>query len=202
MARVTDVTTPQRVGVLGGTFDPIHLGHLAAASEVYEVLGLDTVLLVPTAAHSLKGAPLASAEHRLAMCRVAAAEDDRLGVSDVDIVRGGVTYTVDTLTDLTAQYPGAELTFITGADSLATLPQWRSPERLAQLARFVGVTRPGHALPPMPDGTLVVEVPSVAVSSTEVRRRVRAGAPIRYLVPDSVVAYIDQFSLYLGGMNE
>lgn len=201
-ARVTDVTVLQRVGVLGGTFDPIHLGHLAAASEVAEVLSLDIVLLVPTAAHSLKGAPLASAEHRLAMCHLAADDDPRLGVSDVDIVRGGVTYTVDTLTDLAQTYPGVELTFITGADSLATLPQWKSPERLVQLARFVGVTRPGHALPSMPDGTLVVEVPSVAVSSTEVRRRVKAGAPIRYLVPDSVVAYIDRFSLYLGGMNE
>lgn len=196
------MTSSQRIGVLGGTFDPIHLGHLAAASEVAEVLHLDTVLLVPTAAHSLKGAPEASAEHRLAMCQLAIGSDDRLGVSEVDIKRGGVTYTVDTLTDLADAYPGAELTFITGADSLATLPQWKSPERLTTLARFVGVTRPGHALPAMPVGTLVVEVPSVAVSSTEVRRRVKAGAPIRYLVPDPVVAYIDRFSLYLGGMHE
>ena len=190
---------PQRIGVLGGTFDPIHLGHLAAASEVCHVLGLDSILLVPANAQPLKAAPQESAQHRLAMCRAAVDGDSRLDVSDVDIQRGGDTYTVDTLTDLAARFPGAELTFIVGADAVQTLDKWKDPERLRSLARFVGMTRPGYEPPVAADGVLVVEVPGVAVSSTEVRRRVRDGAPVRYLVPDAVVAYIERNGLYLGG---
>ena len=189
----------QRIGVLGGTFDPIHLGHLAAASEVCNALALDSVVLVPANAHPLKPAPQESAEHRLAMCRVAVEGDSRLDVSDVDIERGGETFTVDTLTDLATNFPGAELTFIVGADALQTLSDWKEPERLRTLARFVGMTRPGYEPPVANDGVLVVEVPGVAVSSTEVRRRVRDGAPVRYLVPDAVVAYIELNGLYLGG---
>jgi len=193
------VSTPRRIGVLGGTFDPLHLGHLAAASEVHHALGLDLVLLVPTHAQPLKPPPVASAADRLEMCRLAVADDPRLDVDDCDLVRGGPTYTVDTLTDLAARYPGAELTFIAGADALATLDQWRDVERLRTLARFVGVTRPGYATPAMADGIPVVTVPSVAVSSTEVRRRVHEGAPIRYLVAQGVVRYIERQRLYLGG---
>lgn len=202
LAPATNVQTSQRIGVLGGTFDPIHLGHLAAASEVYDVLGLDQILLVPTFAQPLKAAPLASDEQRVAMCEVAIQGDARLAVSRVDVERGGATFTVDTLADLREQFPDAELTFISGADSLATLERWKDAERLLGLARFVGVTRPGHAVPPLPANVPVVEVPSVAVSSTEVRRRVGAGAPIKYLVPDAVVAYIEEHSLYLGGSHD
>lgn len=187
---------------MGGTFDPIHLGHLAAASEVCAVLGLDVVLFVPTFAQPLKEAPQATATHRLAMCSLAIEGDDRFAVSDVDIVRGGATYTVDTLADLALAHPDAELTFIAGTDSLATLDRWKDAEHLTSLARFVGVTRPGHEIPPLPDGVPVVEVPSVAVSSTEVRRRVRDSEPIRYLVPDAVVSYIERHGLYLGGSHD
>ena len=190
---------PQRIGVLGGTFDPIHLGHLAAASEVFDAMELDTVVLVPANAQPLKPAPHATAEHRLEMCRLAVDGDSRLAVSDVDVERGGETFTVDTLTDLTVQFPGADLTFILGADAVTTLGNWKDPERLRSLARFVGMSRPGYETPIATDDVFVVEVPGVAVSSTEVRRRVRDGAPVRYLVPDAVVAYIERNGLYLGG---
>jgi len=194
--------TNARIGVLGGTFDPIHIGHLVVASEVRAALSLDTVLLVPTAAQPFKGeTSRASAEQRLEMCRLATADDDALQVSDVDVIRGGVTYTVDTLTDLAAQYPGAEFFFIGGADALARIDEWREPERLRTLARFVVVARPGHAMAVPDDQMLVVETPEMGVSSTDVRRRVATGAPWRYLVPVSVAAYIVQHGLYLGGSN-
>lgn len=191
-----------RIGVLGGTFDPIHWGHLLVASEVHAALGLDKVLMVPANAQPFKGnTAQATAAQRLEMCRLATADDERLGVCDADIVRGGVTYTVDTLTDLAAVYPGAELYFIGGADALARLDEWREPERLRELARFVGVARPGHGSPASDATHVVVETPEVGVSSTDVRRRVAAGAPVRYLVPDSVAAYIVQHGLYLGGSD-
>ena len=191
-----------RLGILGGTFDPIHVGHLAAASEVHFALGLDTVLLIPASAQPLKPAPTASGRDRLAMCQAAVANDPRLQVSDIDLARGGATYTVDTLGDLRKQHPAADLFFITGADSLATLPQWKDYETLVTLATFVGVTRPGHSLTKSDVPHVLLEVPALAVSSTHVRDRVRAGAPINYLVPDAVAQYVHDHQLYLGGMHE
>lgn len=191
-----------RIGVLGGTFDPIHLGHLAVASEVCHALELDRVLLVPALRQPFKDDDgHATPQQRLEMCRLAVANDDRLAVSDVDIARGDITYTVDTLTDLHAAHPGANFFFIAGADAIARLSEWREPQRLRTLARFVAVGRPGHDAP-TPDATqLVVDAPQIGVSSTEVRRRRRTGAPVRYLVPDSVAEYIVQHSLYLGGSD-
>ena len=189
-----------RIGVLGGTFDPLHLGHLVVASEVTAAMALDRMLLVPAHRQPFKEHDgFASPMHRLRMCEAAAAGQPWLDVSDVDLVRGGVTYTVDTLTDLATLYPGADLFFVAGADSIAQLGSWKEPERLLTLARFVGVTRPGHAGPSLPAPHQVVEVPQVGVSSTDVRRRLAAGAPVRYLVPDLVAAYIDEHHLYLGG---
>jgi nicotinate-nucleotide adenylyltransferase len=175
------------------------LGHLAAANEVRARLHLDIVILVPALEQPLKAAPEASAAHRFAMVELGIGGNAALSVSRVDIDRGGPTFTVDTLGDLAAEYPDAELTFIAGADSIATLDQWKEPERLRTLARFVGVTRPGHDVPVASQDVQVVDVPGVAVSSTEVRRRVSVGAPIRYLVPDAVVQYIERHQLYLGG---
>lgn len=164
------------------------------------MLGLDRVILVPAHQQPFKDSDgHASPEHRVAMCRLAVEGDDRLEVSDVDIVRGGVTYTVDTLADIGAAHPGAELYFIAGADAVSRLSEWREPERLMSLARFVGVGRPGHPVPTLSPPHVVVETPEVGVSSTEVRRRRRAGEPVRYLVPDAVAVYIDQHALYLGG---
>jgi nicotinate-nucleotide adenylyltransferase len=200
-ARVTRVTS-ERIGVLGGTFDPIHLGHLVVASEVCAVLDLDRVILVPAHQQPFKDSTgHATPEQRLAMCRLAVEGDDRLEVSDVDVARGGVTYTVDTLADIAAEHPDAELFFIAGADAVSRLSEWRDPARLMKLARFVGVARQGHAVPALSPPHLVVDTPEVGVSSTEVRRRRRAGAPVRYLVPDAVAAYIVQHALYLGGSD-
>ena len=191
-----------RIGVLGGTFDPIHVGHLAVASEVCHALALDRVLLVPARRQPFKDSEGdATPEQRLDMCRLAVAADERLEVSDVDIVRGGITNSVDTLTDLAAVYPGAELFFIAGADAISRLSEWREPERLLTLARFVAVGRPGHEAPASDAPHVVVDVPQIGVSSTEVRRRRRTGAPVRYLVPDTVAEYIVQHSLYLGGSD-
>jgi nicotinate-nucleotide adenylyltransferase len=192
----------RRIGVLGGTFDPIHVGHLVVASEVCYALDLERVLLVPTWRQPFKDSEgFAAPEHRLEMCRLAAAADERLEVSDVDIVRGGITHAVDTLTDVGAAYPGAELFFIAGADAISRLSEWHDPERLVTLARFVAVSRPGHASPASTETQLVVAAPQIGVSSTEVRRRRRTGAPVRYLVPDTVAKYIVQHSLYLGGSD-
>jgi len=195
--------TRTRVGVLGGTFDPIHHGHLAAASEVAAALCLERVVIVPTSIQPFKQDSLAApAEHRVEMISRAVRNDSRFEVSLVDIERGGVTYTVDTLSDLGHKMPDAELFFITGADSLARLPEWKDAEQLGQLAQFVGVTRAGHSFPQLETAYRVVEVPSLAISSTDIRRRVRAGAPIRYLVPTSVVEYISKHELYLGGLDD
>jgi len=197
---VTD--TAQRIGVFGGTFDPIHHGHLAAASEVHAALGLDLMLLVPAATQPFKKhGSEASAADRLAMTRLAVQGDPRMAVSDVDIVRGGVTYSVDTLTDIAAAYPGARLFFVAGADAVARLDEWREPERLRQLATFVGVTRPGHSLQPLDTSLVLVEVPALAISSTDVRGRARMSAPIRYLVPGAVAAHIEEHGLYKGGSD-
>lgn len=187
--------TVSRIGVLGGTFDPIHFGHLAAGSEVHAALGLDLTLVVPTATQPFKDGGT-DARHRLEMCRLAIESDERFQVSDVDVARGGVTYTVDTLEDLHREYPEAELFFITGADSLATLPRWRDPARIEELCTLVGVTRPGHSLTSAEAARTVVEVPSLDVSSTDVRWRVASGAPIRYLVPRRVADYIRDHGLY------
>lgn len=191
---------PIRIGVLGGTFDPIHLGHLAAAGEVASALSLAKVLVVPTAGHPLKeGREEASAAHRLAMADLAVRGDPLLETSRVDIDRGAPTYTIDTLTDLRAQVPSAEWFFITGADALARLGEWKDSDRLRSLATFVGITRPGYRWEGPIEGITLVEVPGFEVSSTDVRRRVRTGQPIRYLVPGAVADYIDEYHLYRGG---
>ena len=194
--------TNERIGVLGGTFDPIHLGHLVVASEVCAALALDRVILVPARQQPFKDSTgYAAPEHRLAMCQLAVQGDDRLDVSDVDIARGGLTYSVDTLADLASEDPEAELFFIAGADAVSRLSEWRDAERLMQLARFVGVARPGHEPPALPAPHLVVETPEVGVSSTDVRRRLQTGSPVRYLIPDAVATYIAHHGLYLGGPN-
>lgn len=195
--------TGARVGVLGGTFDPIHHGHLAAASEVCAALELDQVLIVPASHQPFKEPhDSASPEHRLQMCRLAVADDPRLEVSAVDVERGGVTYTVDTLRDLAEHMPGAQLHFIAGADALARLNEWKDSEDLPGLARFVGVTRAGHSFPPIEVPYALVEVPALEVSSTDVRRRVRVGAPVRYLIPQAVADYMNDHDLYTGGTDD
>ncbi|MCL2454621.1 MAG: nicotinate-nucleotide adenylyltransferase [Micrococcales bacterium] len=185
---------------MGGTFDPVHHGHLVAASEVAARFDLDEVVFVPTGQPSFKqGSGVTPAEHRYLMTVIATASNPRFWVSRVDIDRPGLTYTVDTLTDLRAQRPDADLLFITGADAVAQILEWREADRLFDLATFVAVTRPGHrmSVAGLPEGRVEeLEVPALAISSTDVRARARTGLPVWYLVPDGVVQYIAKHQLY------
>ena len=189
-----------RLGVMGGTFDPIHHGHLVAASEVQTLFDLDEVVFVPTGEPWQKDSRTVSpAEHRYLMTVIATASNPRFTVSRVDIDRQGPTYTIDTLRDLKAQRPDAELFFITGADALAQILSWKDVDELWELARFIGVTRPGHELSDqgLPRHRVTLqEVPAMAISSTDCRDRVAAGCPVWYLVPDGVVQYIAKYHLY------
>lgn len=190
----------RRIGVMGGTFDPIHHGHLVAASEVQYEFDLDEVVFVPTGRPAFKiGTQVTAAEHRYLMSVIATASNSKFTVSRVDIERPGVTYTIDTLRDLHRLYPDADLYFITGADALAEILKWKDTEELWKLATFVGVTRPGHRLDAsgLPRGVVrLVEVPALAISSTDIRQRVHEGKPIWYLVPDGVAQHIRKYNLY------
>ncbi len=194
----------RRIGVMGGTFDPIHHGHLVAASEVAASFNLEDVIFVPTGAPWQKvERAVSAAEDRYLMTVIATASDPRFSVSRVDVDRDGPTYTIDTLRDLHSAHPDVdEFYFITGADALAQLLSWRDVESLFALAHFVGVTRPGHTLadPGLPAGEVsLVEVPALAISSTDIRERVASDRPINYLVPDGVARYITKRGLYREG---
>jgi nicotinate-nucleotide adenylyltransferase len=187
-----------RLGVMGGTFDPIHHGHLVAASEVGHAFALDEVVFVPTGRREEKDAA-SRAEDRYLMTVIATASNPRFSVSRVDIDRPGVTYTIDTLRELHAARPDAELFFITGADALARIMSWRDVDELFSLAHFVGCTRPGHQLTVtgLPDGKVsLIEIPALTISSSACRARVALGEPIWYLVPDGIVQYIAKRHLY------
>ena len=190
----------RRVGIMGGTFDPIHHGHLVAASEVADRFALDEVVFVPTGQPWQKGSVTSPAEDRYLMTVIATASNPQFQVSRVDVDRAGPTYTVDTLRDLRAEYgERAELFFITGADALGRILSWKDAEEVFGLAHFVGVTRPGFTLSDahLPaDAVSLVQVPAMAISSTDCRARVAVGKPIWYLVPDGVVQYITKRHLY------
>jgi nicotinate-nucleotide adenylyltransferase len=191
----------RRIGVMGGTFDPIHHGHLVAASEVAHIFALDQVIFVPTGEPYQKDdRKVSPAEDRYLMTVIATASNPRFSVSRVDIDRPGPTYTIDTLRDLRdASGPDADLYFITGADALENILTWHDVDTLFSLAHFVGCTRPGHRLTGagLPDGKVsLVEIPALAISSSECRARVAAEEPVWYLVPDGVVQYIAKRHLY------
>jgi nicotinate-nucleotide adenylyltransferase len=191
----------RRLGVMGGTFDPVHNGHLVAASEVAALFALDEVLFVPSGQPWQKAdRAVSAAEDRYLMTFLATAGNPQFTVSRADIDRGGLTYTIDTLRELRAQYPAAELFFITGADALAQILTWRDVHELFSLAHFVGVTRPGYLLSfdaSLPaDAVSLLEVPALAISSSDIRARVGRDAPIWYLTPDAVVRYIAKRGLY------
>jgi nicotinate-nucleotide adenylyltransferase len=193
--------TAMRIGVMGGTFDPIHHGHLVAASEVGHFFSLDEVIFVPTGQPWQKeGRRVSASEDRYLMTVIATASNPRFSVSRVDIDRPGPTYTIDTLRDLHAQRgPDAEFFFITGADALEQMMTWQDADELFKLAHFVGCTRPGHRLSGagLPDDRVsLIEIPALAISSTNCRQRVEAGEPIWYLVPDGIVQYISKRALY------
>ena len=192
--------TRRRVGVMGGTFDPIHNGHLVAASEVAAQFDLDEVVFVPTGEPSFKqDQDVSPAEHRYLMTVIATASNPRFTTSRVDIDRPGLTYTVDTLRDLRSERPDVDFFFITGADAIEQIASWKDADKLWDMAHFVAVTRPGHtlsveALPP--SVVSVLEIPALAISSSDCRARAKTGDPVWYLVPDGVVQYITKYGLY------
>jgi nicotinate-nucleotide adenylyltransferase len=195
-----------RVGILGGTFNPPHLGHLVCAQEAYLQLELDRVILMParTPPHKpVEDEP--GVRHRLELCRLAIRGDDRFTVSDLELARPGPSFTVDTLEELSAQAPHNELVLIVGGDIAAGLPGWREPERVLALATLAVAKRRGtaleaveSALESLPGGARArfFRMPQIGVSSTIVRGRARAGQPIRYIVPDGVREYIERHRLY------
>jgi len=200
------MTAPhRRIGVMGGTFDPIHHGHLVAASEVCHRFALDHMLFSPTGQPWHKDAkPGAQAEDRYLMTVLATSADPRFDVTRVDIERDGPTYTKDTLSDLRGNWamPGAdriEWFFVTGADAIATIGSWQDPAAIVDLAHLVAVSRPGHTFtePPLPAGSWSwVEIPALAISSTDIRSRIARGEPVDYLVPNAVAQFITKRGLY------
>ncbi|ORJ64236.1 nicotinate-nucleotide adenylyltransferase [Mycobacterium simiae] len=196
----------RRLGVMGGTFDPIHYGHLVAASEVADLFDLDEVVFVPSGQPWQKSRNVSAAEDRYLMTVIATASNPRFSVSRVDIDRGGPTYTKDTLQDLHALNPDAELFFITGADALSSILSWQGWEVLFDLARFIGVSRPGYDLRRehitdalgelAQDALTLVEIPALAISSTDCRKRAAQRRPLWYLMPDGVVQYVSKRRLY------
>lgn len=195
-----------RIGILGGTFNPPHLGHLVAAQEAHRELGLDQVLFIPAGTPPHK--PVddePGARHRLELCRLAVGDDDRFGVSDAELQRDGPSYTVDTLQVLRTHAPSDDLFLILGGDIAAGLPRWHEPERVLELATVAIAKRRGtsrstvdEALAQLKGGERArfFQMPRIGISSTMVRRRVRAGQPIRYFVPDGVMQYIETHGLY------
>ena len=192
---------------MGGTFDPIHNGHLVAASEVADLFELDEVVFVPTGQPWQKHhRDVTAAEDRYLMTVIATASNPRFSVSRVDVDRRGPTYTKDTLRDLRALNPDTDLYFITGADALTSILSWQNWEEMFSIAKFVGVSRPGYdldtqhiaaAMKELPaDSLMLVEVPALAISSTDCRKRAEVGRPIWYLVPDGVVQYVSKRNLY------
>jgi nicotinate-nucleotide adenylyltransferase len=188
-----------RLGVMGGTFDPIHVGHLVTAEEALHQFALDEVVFVPTGRPWMKEHDVvASADDRYAMTAVGVEPEPRFHVSRLEVDRGGSTYTVDTLRALRDEVPGAELFFITGADAMLEIMRWKEPETVFDLAHFIAATRPGYdvaTFDAMPDVT-VMRIPALAISSTDIRARVHDGRPIRFLVPEGVEAHIRAAGLY------
>jgi nicotinate-nucleotide adenylyltransferase len=195
----------KRLGVMGGTFDPIHHGHLVTAEEALQQFELDEVVFVPTGQPWMKqDRDVSPAEHRYLMVVIATASNPRFSVSRLEIERDGPTYAVDTLKELRAERgEDAELFFITGADAILEIFQWKSPEEAFELAHFIAATRPGYDLAAFEQGASTshaqvsaMTIPALAISSTDIRVRVREGRPIRYLVPEGVQTYIQKAGLY------
>ena len=193
------MTKRMRLGIFGGSFDPIHLGHLLAASEAYELLSLSRVLFV-TAARPPHKMPEADAEARHQMVLLATQDDERFEASRLELDREGPSYTVDTLRQAGKLYPEHELFFITGADAYADLDSWYQAEELSKLATLVGASRPGYDIsrmhPFFRERTVLLKIPACEVSSTQVRERIKAGRTVRYLVVPKVEEYLAKHALY------
>jgi nicotinate-nucleotide adenylyltransferase len=198
----------QAIGVLGGSFDPIHHAHLFSAEDAGAAFGLQRVLLLPASRSPLKGRQPAAPADRVAMARLAAAGNPRLEVSTVDVDRPPPSFMVDTLTLLAGQYAGADLNLILGVDALQDFLEWRDPEQILDRARLIVVSRPGYelAIPPamarhlgQRTARIVLHpMPKLEISSTDIRRRIDAGLPVRYLIPNAVERYVVERGLYRG----
>jgi nicotinate-nucleotide adenylyltransferase len=194
----------RRLGVMGGTFDPIHYGHLVTAEEALVQFALDEVVFVPTGVPWMKaGRGVSPAEDRYLMTVIATASNPRFRVSRVEVDREGPTYTIDTLRMLGEENPDAELYFITGADAMLEIFEWKESEEVLTLAHFIAATRPGYdlarfekAAPTRHPNVSLMNIPALAISSTDVRARVGEGRPIRYLVPEGVKSYVEKAGLY------
>lgn len=196
-----------RIGILGGTFDPIHYGHLLAAEQARLVQQLDRVLFIPANRSPLKPAAWVSTAHRVAMIRLAIKDNAAFALSAVDVERSPPSYAVDTMAILQSRWPNDEFVFLIGADQLTDLPQWRAPEQLLRMAPIVALTRPGAGcatadvlsqFSPVARARIIVqEMPAVAISASAIRQRVAAGKSIRDLTPSPVVDYIEEHGLYL-----
>lgn len=196
-----------RLGIMGGTFDPIHNGHLVTAEQAFDDLGLDVVVFMPAGRPAFKqNKRVSSGEDRYAMTLLATSDNPHFLASRFEVDRTGITYTADTLSLLSEIYPpNVELYFITGADAIAEIVSWRDADKIARLARLVGATRPGYDLDharqaidgsPYDFNVTYLEVPALAISSSYLRERVGAGQSLRYLTPDEVGGYIHKHQLY------
>jgi nicotinate-nucleotide adenylyltransferase len=192
------VRETRTIGLFGGSFDPVHHGHLIVGQVASEKLGLDSLLFVPARQQPFKqGRHRGSPEQRAAMLSLAVSDTQMFQVERTELERSGPSYTVHTLQELARREAGSELVLLLGADAAAELPAWHQAELLPQLARIVVFARPGSAVPISPAITQVIEVPAVDISATEIRRRVSRGQPIRYWVPDPVAEYVKRHRLYL-----
>ncbi len=197
-----------RIGIFGGTFDPIHIGHLRAAQEVAEKLTLDRVLFIPAGCPPHRCAPRASADHRLAMVKQAVADNPRFEVSDMEIRRAGKSFTVDTLSELARADPFNKLYLIVGSDQIAKIDKWRQPQKISEYARLVVISRPGvkisavkkkpisPAFRSLGKTLIFLPVSLLDISASNIRSRLRAGREVRYLVPESVIKYLRSHKLY------
>ncbi len=195
----------RRLGVMGGTFDPIHHGHLLTAEEALWQFELDEVVFVPTGQPWMKeDREVSPAEHRYLMTVIATASNPRFSVSRIEVDREGPTYTVETLRALKERQPNdVDLYFVTGADAILEIFHWKDTEEILSLAHFIAATRPGYDLahfeeeaPSAHPNVSVMNIPALAISSTDIRVRVKEGRPIRYLVPEGVKNYIEKAGLY------
>jgi nicotinate-nucleotide adenylyltransferase len=195
------------IGILGGTFDPVHYGHLAAAQEAAAVLGLDRVLFLPAndPPHKREESVTAAAQ-RLAMVKLAIADNPLFDLCEIELYRSGPSYTVDTLRSLRSTLPNTELYFIVGMDSLTELPGWHDPIGILDLAHVIAVHRPGWntvdvrdlvaKIPTAASRVQVIPMPGLDLSATDLRSRIHDGRPVRYLIPDPVIGYIREHGLY------
>jgi len=186
-----------KIGILGGTFNPIHIGHLILAEETREKIGLDKVIFTPTYLPPHKGdSDIAKASHRLAMVKLATSDNPKFSVSDLEIRRDGRSYTIDTIKELKVMHPQDELYFIIGSDLLEYLDEWKDLNEIIKLVKFIVATRPGYPLEKIPSHIATIPIRAVDISGFEIRKAIKDNKSFRYLVPAAVYEYINKEGLY------